>query len=147
MYNAKYVWLGIVVFLVLFTIPFWSNIGSSSYARPDIALPHGKAANATEWAKDLYQKQRMALPGTACIEPVAYMRAEHMQLLNSWRDAALREGKREYVASNGSTWNISLQNTCLKCHANKAEFCDKCHESNSVNPYCWDCHVAPKGNK
>ena len=35
----------------------------------------------------------------------------------------------------------------LACHKNKEQFCDKCHNSNSVDPYCWDCHVAPKGNE
>jgi hypothetical protein len=89
----------------------------------------------------------MATPGAACIESTEFMRAEHMQILDSWRDMALREGKREYVASNGGVWTISLQNTCMQCHVNKVDFCDKCHNSNSVNPYCWDCHVAPKGNR
>ena len=145
MYNAKYIWPGIVIFLGLFTIPFWSNFGSSTYERPAIAMPQGKA-DAAEWVKIPDQKTRMEFPGTACVEPGDYMRAEHMQILDTWRDMALREGKREYVASNGSTWNISLQNTCMQCHANKVDFCDKCHNSNSVNPYCWDCHVAPKGN-
>ena len=41
----------------------------------------------------------------------------------------------------------TINAACMKCHANKAEFCDKCHNSNSVSPYCWDCHVAPKGNE
>ncbi len=146
MYNAKYIWPGILIFLGLFTIPFWANFGASKYERPAIALPQGKAANATEWAQT-DQLVRISQPGTACVEVGAYMRAEHMQILNEWRDKALREGKREYVASNGSVWNISLQNTCMKCHGNKADFCDKCHDSNSVKPYCWDCHVAPKGNR
>ncbi len=126
MYNTKYVLLGLIVFLGLFTSPFWANLGSASYERPKLALPAD-------------QKE--------CIESAEYMRAEHMQLLNVWRDEALREGKRSYVASNGKVWTISLQNTCMKCHTNKAEFCDKCHNSNSVNPYCWDCHVEPKGNQ
>lgn len=126
MYNTKYVLLGLIVFLGLFTAPFWANMGSATYERPKLALP----ADEKE-----------------CIEPVEYMRAEHMHILDVWRDEALREGKRTYVASNGKVWTVSLQNTCLKCHTNKAEFCDKCHDSNSVSPYCWDCHVEPKGNQ
>ena len=126
MYNAKFIVPGIVIFVGLFTIPFWSNLGSSAYERPKLALP------ATE---------------KECIEPREFMAAEHMQLLDTWRDMALRQEKREYVSSKGKKWAISLQNTCMKCHANKAEFCDKCHNSNSVSPYCWDCHVAPKGNE
>lgn len=126
MYNAKYIVPGLVIFVVLFTIPFWSNFGASKYERPALALP-------------LTEKE--------CIEPREFMAAEHMQLLNTWRDMALREEKREYVSSKGKVWAISLQNTCMTCHVNKAEFCDKCHNSNSVSPYCWDCHVEPRGNK
>ena len=126
MYNAKYVWIGIVSFLVLFTLPFTLNLGSDEYVRPEVTMPAG--------VKD-------------CIESAEFMRAEHMALLNTWRDMALREDKREYVASDGRKWVVSLQNTCTDCHANKVEFCDKCHESNSVTPYCWDCHVEPKGNQ
>lgn len=125
MYNAKYIVPGIIIFLVLFTAPFWVNLGSSEYKRPDIKLPDPQMA-------------------TECVEPVAYMAAEHMQMLNTWRDMALREEKREYVASNGKKWVISLQNTCMSCHKDKADFCDKCHNSNGVDPYCWDCHIAPE---
>mgnify|MGYP001029436585 CR=1 FL=1 len=126
MYNAKYVIVGIIVFAVLFTTPFWCGAGSGAYKRPDVVLPKGE---------------------TECVEPVEYMRAEHMQLLNTWRDEALRNERRVYVSSTGKKWEISLQNTCMKCHDNKADFCDKCHVSNSVYPYCWTCHVAPGGNK
>lgn len=125
MFNAKYIWPGIIIFVVLFSSPFWLNIGSGSYTRPEVALP------ATE---------------KECIEPREYMAAEHMQMLDSWRDMALREEKREYVSTSGKVWEVSLQNTCMRCHANKVEFCDKCHNSNSVDPYCWDCHVEPRGN-
>lgn len=126
MYNGKYIIPGIVIFVGLFTFPFWYNLLTPKYERPQLALPAG-------------QKE--------CIEPAEYMRAEHMHILDVWRDQALREGKRAYVASNGKVWDISLQNTCMKCHTNKADFCDKCHNSNSVSPYCWDCHVAPRGNQ
>ncbi len=146
MYNAKYIWPGIIVFLALFTAPFWLNFGSSKYEYPDVALPKAKAADVKAWGA-LPEAERLEKPGTACVEPKEFMRAEHMQLLNSWRDEALREEKREYISSSGVKWEISLQNTCMKCHTNKAEFCDKCHNANSVDPYCWDCHVAPKGNE
>ncbi len=110
-----------MLFVVLFTAPFWLNANSRTYVRPEIALPE---------------------KGAECIEPREYMASEHMQMLNSWRDMALREEQRVYVASNGKEWEISLQNTCMTCHTNKVDFCDKCHDSNSVDPYCWDCHVA-----
>lgn len=126
MFNAKYIWPGIVLFVVLFTAPFWLNVNSGTYVRPEVALPE---------------------KGTECIEPREYMAAEHMQMLNVWRDMALRKEKRVYVSTSGKEWEISLQNTCMTCHTNKVDFCDKCHDSNSVDPYCWDCHVEPRGNK
>ena len=146
MYNAKYIWPGVIAFLALFTAPFWLNVGSGKYAYPDVAVPKAKAASVEAWAQKP-QAERLAEPGTACIMPKEYMRAEHMQILNTWRDQALREEKREYTGADGAKWEVSLQNTCMKCHTNKVEFCDKCHDSNSVSPYCWDCHVAPKGNE
>ncbi len=127
MYNAKYIIPGLAVFVVMLTLPIWINLASPRYEYPAVALPTG--------------------PGMeACVEDAVWMRANHMNLLLEWRDEALRETKRVYVASDGRRWETSLQNTCMSCHANKAEFCDKCHDSNSVNPYCWDCHVIPQGN-
>ncbi len=128
MYNSKAVYIGIVVFLVVCTSPFWAGIGSGDYKKPEITLP--------EEAK-----------GRECVEPVAFMRAEHMQLLNEWRDQALRHDTRVYESSTGKKWEISLQNTCLKCHDNYEQFCDKCHVTNNVDPYCWTCHILPKGSK
>ncbi len=127
LYNAKYIIPGLLVAVIAFTAPFWLNIGSEAYEYPQVALPQGAQ-------------------GEACIEPVEWMRAEHMTLLNTWRDEAVRLDKRVYVASDGKKWEVSLQNTCMACHANKVEFCDKCHDSNNVEPYCWTCHVPPKGN-
>ena len=126
MYNSKYVILGILVFVVLFTAPFWVGGTAKKYTRPEVVVPQNEKE---------------------CVEPVAFMRAEHMQLLNLWRDEALRNENRTYVSSTGKKWEISLQNTCLKCHNNTTDFCDKCHISNSVYPYCWTCHILPKGSK
>lgn len=127
MYHGKKIIPGLIIFAALATIPFWYNlIASTGYAKPELALPTD-------------QKE--------CIEPVEHMRAEHMQILNTWRDQVVRNGYRVYTATNGKQWTISLQNTCMECHANKAEFCDKCHLSAGVEPYCWECHLEPKGNE
>ena len=126
LYNAKAVTVGIVAFLVVCTSPFWAGFGSSDYTSPKVSLP-----------KDAKE----------CIEDTAFMKAEHMQLLNEWRDQALRQGNRVYVAKNGKKWIISLQSTCLKCHNDYEQFCDKRHKTNNVEPYCWSCHVLPKGSK
>lgn len=126
LYNAKAVYAGIAAFLVICSSPFWAGIGSSDYKKPEVTLP-----------KDAKE----------CVESAAFMKAEHMQLLNEWRDMALRADTRAYVSSTGKTWAISLQNTCLKCHNDYEQFCDKCHKTNNVDPYCWTCHVLPKGSK
>lgn len=129
MYHAKYIIPGLVIAVILFTAPFWLNFGNSEeYTYPKVAVPTGM-----EWKN--------------CIEPAEWMRANHMNLLNTWRDEAIREGKRVYKATDGRYWTVSLQETCTGCHVNKAEFCDKCHDANSVKPYCWDCHVEPGENK
>ncbi|MDM8216751.1 sulfate reduction electron transfer complex DsrMKJOP subunit DsrJ [Desulfovibrio piger] len=129
MYNAKAVIVGIIIFAGIFSAPFWVNFnGTRDYKRPELELP--KTPNEK-----------------ACIESAEFMRANHMTLLNEWRDQALRNENRVYVASDGKKWTISLQNTCMKCHDNYAEFCDKCHVTNNVDPYCWTCHILPKGNK
>ncbi len=127
MYNGKYIIPALVIFVIAMSSPFWLNFGSDKYEYPKVALPEG--------------------PGMEeCIEDVEYMRANHMRLLNEWRDEALREGNRVYVASNGKKWDISLQNTCMECHSNYDDFCAKCHDQNNVDPYCWSCHIEPQGN-
>ncbi len=136
MYNAKYVIPGLVVFVGIFTMPIWLNFGSEKYEYPEMALPKG----------EIVLNGQTVDAGAACIEPKEWMRANHMSLLIEWRDQALRNEKRVYVASDGRKWETSLQNTCMACHGDKTEFCDKCHNTNSVNPYCWDCHVIPQGN-
>ena len=133
MYNAKFVIPGIIVFAGLFTAPFWINMLSSGHEEVKVELPKEPVT--------FFGEER-----TQCIEPREWMAANHMELLLEWRDSALRENKRIYVATDGKKWETSLQNTCMACHSNKTEFCDACHNANSVNPYCWDCHVIPQGN-
>ena len=123
MYNAKYIIPGIIVFLALCLFPFWYNFGTQAYVRPALVLPEDEKE---------------------CVEPVEYMRTDHMLLLTDWRDMALREGLRSYTATDGRKWTVSLQNTCMNCHNDKAGFCDACHNDNNVVPDCWDCHVEPK---
>jgi hypothetical protein len=69
------------------------------------------------------------------------MRSEHMRVLDLWRETVVREAKRTYTNPQGKEFVMSLSNTCLDCHSNKADFCDKCHTYASVRPYCWDCHI------
>jgi hypothetical protein len=126
MYDAGKIIVGIVVFVVLATSPLWFNMLTAETPEvPELKLPTNGS--------------------TECVEATEYMRSEHMDLLNQWRDEVVREGARDYVStSTGKTFDMSLSRTCMDCHANKAEFCDACHTYMAVSPYCWDCHVEPK---
>ena len=97
--------------------------------------------NATSRNAALTVLTEKAKAAKECIRSTEYMTAEHMQLLDIWRDTVTRDGKRIYVNSKGRSYNMSLTKTCLDCHSNKAEFCDRCHNYASVDPFCWDCHI------
>jgi len=124
MYDGGKIITGLVIFLVLVTFPFWSNVGQATYQRPELEKP--KEAKT-------------------CVEPVDFMRGNHMQMLNQWRDFVVRDAERVYLSSDGRQFEMSLTKTCLDCHADKTKFCDRCHDSGSVRPYCWDCHIQPEG--
>jgi len=117
---------GLIVFLVLATFPAWYGMVASGRGEaPEVELPADE---------------------TQCVESLEFMKANHMNLLDEWRDALVREGQVEYTSETyGDTYEISLTRTCLDCHSNKEQFCDKCHNYADVDPYCWDCHVESKG--
>ena len=118
---------GLVVFIAVITFPFWFNMGKAAPAPELVLTAKAKAAQT-------------------CVMPTAYMKAEHMQVLDVWRHKVVRGAERMFVSPDGKLFDMSLSNTCLDCHANKAEFCDRCHNYASVRPYCWDCHIDnPKG--
>ncbi|MGC2063849.1 MAG: sulfate reduction electron transfer complex DsrMKJOP subunit DsrJ [Thermodesulfovibrionales bacterium] len=131
MYNGGKIIAGLIVFLAFFAFPFYYNLGKAN-ARPEPKLN-------TPVIQQLAEKK--------CVESRDFMRAEHMQLLNDWRDAVVRDGNRIYVNKEGKSHSISLQNTCMNCHSNKKEFCDTCHNYMAVKPYCWSCHIQPKEAK
>ncbi len=120
MYNAGKVLLGLGVFAGVISAPAWYG-----------ALGHGKG-QPPELQKPTEAKE--------CIEPTAFMRAKHMELLDAWRDAVVRKGEHVYVASNGQHHDMSLTGTCLRCHSDPAKFCVKCHDYAGVDVFCWDCH-------
>jgi len=121
MYNAGKIILGIVIFVILATFPFWYNQGRA-VTLPKLELP-----------KD--EKQ--------CVEATDFMKSSHMKMLDEWRNSVVREGNRVYVNSTGKQYVMSLQVTCMKCHISREKFCDRCHNYLNVSPTCWDCHIAP----
>jgi hypothetical protein len=114
---------GLVLFLLLATFPVWYNVAAGTVAK----APEPKRSREP-----------------ACVEATALMRTGHMDLLLAWREQAVREGRRTYVASDGRTHAIGLTQTCMRCHESRADFCDRCHDYAGARPTCWGCHVDPK---
>jgi len=134
MSNKITIYLGLILFLVLVTFPFWYTLGAGRQVEmPKLEMPEGE-----------------------CIEP--QMIARHMDLLDQWRNAVVRDGVKEpYVSSSGKEYTMSLTGTCLGCHGDREAFCTRCHEYANVVPFqpapddgtppgirCWDCHVQPQ---
>jgi hypothetical protein len=115
---------GLAVFLVLVAFPMWQTLGAEGdIARPELELPEDE---------------------TSCVEETEYMTARHMELLNQWRNAVVREGETEYTSTSGDTYTMSLTGTCMDCHDNRERFCTRCHDYSNVEPRCWNCHVEPR---
>ena len=125
-YNRGIIITGIVAFVVVVTFPFWYDRGKA-LSRPDIRLD-------TRAIQKLEDKR--------CVEATEFMRSNHMKLLSTWRDSAVREGRRSYTSTDGRVSAISISGNCLRCHENKAQFCDRCHNYIGVKPACWNCHIA-----
>ena len=122
--KAKII-VGLAAFLVLALFPIWYALGSAADAsRPELELPEG-----------------------SCVEDTQYMIPNHMNLLNEWRDAVVRDGAKKYTSfSSGQKYDMSLTGTCMSCHSNRETFCQRCHDYANVQPGCWDCHLEEKGN-
>ena len=127
MYDAGKIIVGLIIFVCLVTFPVWYMFAFQSPASGiNLELPADE---------------------THCVESADFMKSSHMQLLNDWRQSVVRENRRKYISSSGEEYEISLTGTCLECHSNKAEFCDRCHNYTGISPKCWDCHVVDGGNK
>ncbi len=129
MYDGWKIIIGLIIFVGIATFPFLYDVGKASIPPPDPKI-------------DTPEIQKMAVK--KCVESKSFMKAEHMVMINDWRDAVVRDGNRLYTSNDGQQYTMSLQNTCMKCHSNKTKFCDECHNYVGVKPYCWDCHIAPK---
>ncbi len=124
MYNTGKIIIGLLVFVLAATFPIWYN-----------------AATGTA---DYQPDPKIVVDTGYCVAETNYMRRAHMDLLNDWRDRVVRRGER-FVNVEGEVMEMSLTNTCMmKCHWNKEDFCDECHDYADVDPYCWDCHLEPK---
>ena len=127
LYNGVKIIAGIVIFVTLITFPFW----------------YGKGKTFPQPAPSLDTPAISQLKDKRCVEETAFMRANHMKLLVTWREAAVREGNRHYSATDGRVFEAKLSGTCLKCHSNKQQFCDRCHNYVGAKPNCFSCHIIP----
>ena len=115
---------GLVIFLVLITMPIWWDSAARVTSKgPEPVLPANEKS---------------------CVAPTEYMRTSHMKLLIDWREQVVRNDVRTFTAFNGKTYKMSLTGTCMGCHTDKSQFCDRCHDYAGVSVYCWDCHIDPK---
>ena len=128
LYDGGKIIAGIVVFLIVASVPFWYG-GGKAVSPPDLKLDTPKIQQLKE---------------KLCVESTPYMRANHMRLLHTWRESVVRDGNRFYTATDGKTYKMSLTGTCLECHNNKAQFCDRCHDYAGAKPNCWSCHIIPE---
>jgi hypothetical protein len=126
LFNRGPILAGIALFLIAATFPFWWRTLGRPAGPPDLKLDTPEIA---------------ALVEKRCVEPAAFMRAYHMKLLDEWRDAVVREDRRTHTAADGRIHTMSLTGTCLACHSNKAQFCDRCHDYAAAKPRCWSCHI------
>ncbi len=125
MYNGGKIIIGLIIFVLIITLPFTYNLvaNTDTSGAPELEILPGA--------------------GGECVRDKAYMRPYHMDLLNEWRDNVVRKGERFTEGPGGERIEMSLSLTCMDCHSNKENFCDKCHNYMSVDPYCWDCHIMP----
>ncbi len=129
MKNKKWslIIIGLMIFVIVVTFPFWYGKGKFT-PTPVLSLDTPVIA--------LMQNKK-------CVEDKAFMRTDHMKMLKAWRDEAVREGRREYLSKDGRNFDKSLTATCLNCHSNKEQFCDRCHNYVGAKPSCFSCHVVP----
>jgi hypothetical protein len=120
MHDAGRIIAGLVIFLALVTSPMWYQAARGAEPGPP--------------------KLEIPVDSEECVAPSQYMRTLHMDLLNVWRDEAVRDGDRIYVGVGGKEYEKSLTGTCLSCHSSREAFCNRCHEYVGAEPYCWDCH-------
>ena len=123
--------IGIAVFMLLATLPFWYAGGKNTPA-PLI---------------DLDTPVIRSLPEKQCVAPTAFMKTRHMKLLDEWRSDVVRNNNRTYTTPDGRRFDKSLSRTCLSCHSNQEQFCNRCHNYAGVNPKCWDCHTTSASRK
>lgn len=161
MYDKLKILPFLIIGVCLFLSPMWyDNIfGKGTKAPEPVLTPKAKEAGQCVAPKAYIKAWHMQLLDAWRQEVVRDDQRYFNTNENLWWDYSLSpkllEDWRRFVSNSdvqapgkaGKTYYKSLQQTCMNCHSNKTEFCDQCHNYMGVNPYCWDCHIAPKENK
>jgi hypothetical protein len=82
MYDSGKIITGLVIALAVLTFPVWWNLADGAFTAPP--RPEPELAPAAKAAGK-------------CVEPGAVMKTKHMQILDDWRNAVVRDGTRYYV--------------------------------------------------
>ena len=94
----------------------------------------------TEQSSRVPKPVHVIAKGDKCVEPIEYMRKNHMEVLLHHRTRTMHQGIR--------TAQHSLTG-CVECHANpqtgsvaagKEDFCQSCHAYAAVKIDCFECH-------
>ncbi len=125
------IFVGLIVFLALAAFPIWYALGITKDAPTldfpsDLELPHKRYSQ--------------------CVKDKDYMIANHMDILDRWRDEVVRQGDNNTIEIDGKEYEKSLTKGCMHCHTSRENFCAKCHDYADVQLTCWDCHLEPKGD-
>ena len=72
MHDGGKIAAGLVIFLALVTLPMWYQVARGAETKPP--------------------KLALVADSKDCVAPNQYMRVLHMDLLNVWRDEAVRDG-------------------------------------------------------
>ncbi len=125
MYDSGKIITGLVIFVLLTTLPFWYNLC-------DLGAVPTKDPNLS---KDMIAYAN--LPNGVKHPPAEDMRTVHMVMLKGFHanaEAKLAEQKGKKMPTM----------SCLGCHNNKEKTCDSCHAYVGVMPVdCWQCHTKP----
>ena len=130
LYDRGKIIAGIVIFLILITFPFWYGKGKA-VAPPELELD----------TPAIEQLAGKALRGGCRL----HAGQPHEASDRLARRASSGKASALYTATDGRVFEMSLTGTCLKCHSNKDQFCDRCHDYVGVEALLLELPYRPRG--
>ncbi|WP_088186428.1 sulfate reduction electron transfer complex DsrMKJOP subunit DsrJ [Desulfosporosinus sp. FKA] len=124
MYKGGRIIASLVVFVAFLGFPFFYNMGKAN-AEPKNLAENIKLIESTQHD----------------IEPASWMIANHMKLLDQWRQAYVRDGQTIYVNNRGEKFPININTWSNTVGANSNQFCITCHNYVGVQLNCFSCHT------